>query len=71
MNEWKKYKRKGTAEMRLLIPGEDIPVREGDMIARNPKNHEDQWLVGRKYFKENFELIDLKKSPYDSMCGAP
>ena len=29
----------------------------GDMIARNSKNHKDQWLVAEKYFKENFELI--------------
>ena len=28
----------------------------GDMIARNPKNHHDQWLVAEKYFKENFKL---------------
>lgn len=29
----------------------------GDMIARNPKNHEDKWLVAEKYFKDNFEEI--------------
>jgi len=29
----------------------------GDMIARNPKNHDDQWLVAEKYFKDNFEEI--------------
>lgn len=29
--------------------------RVGDMIARNPKNHLDQWLVAEQYFKENFE----------------
>jgi len=27
----------------------------GDMIARNPKNHRDQWLVAEQYFKDNFE----------------
>ena len=27
----------------------------GDMIARNPKNHNDQWLVARQYFEDNFE----------------
>lgn len=27
----------------------------GDMIARNPKNHADQWLVAEQYFKDNFE----------------
>jgi hypothetical protein len=25
------------------------------MIARNPKNHADQWLVAAKYFADNFE----------------
>ena len=29
----------------------------GDMIARNPKNHNDQWLVAKKYFEENFEEL--------------
>jgi hypothetical protein len=29
----------------------------GDMVARNPLNHEDQWLIAEKYFKENFEEI--------------
>lgn len=27
----------------------------GDMIARNPKNHNDQWLVAKQYFDDNFE----------------
>ena len=29
----------------------------GDMIARNPENHKDQWLVAEKYCNANFELI--------------
>jgi hypothetical protein len=29
----------------------------GDMIARNPKNHLDQWLVAKQYFEDNFEPI--------------
>lgn len=32
----------------------------GDMIARNPANHNDQWLVAEKYFKDNFENINPK-----------
>ena len=28
----------------------------GDMIARNPKNHLDQWLIAEQYFKDNFEI---------------
>jgi hypothetical protein len=50
------------------MPGENIdgvsisvPDKEagspkvGDMIARNPKNHADQWLVSAQYFADNFE----------------
>ena len=29
----------------------------GDMIARNPKNHADKWLVAAKYFADNFESV--------------
>lgn len=28
--------------------------RAGDMIARNPDNHEDKWLVAKEYFDMNF-----------------
>jgi hypothetical protein len=31
--------------------------RIGDMIARNPNNHLDQWLVAEKYFNDNFEKL--------------
>jgi len=30
----------------------------GDMIARNPQNHADQWLVTAAYFRDNFEPLD-------------
>jgi len=29
----------------------------GDMIARNPKNNQDQWLVSKTYFEDNFEEL--------------
>lgn len=29
----------------------------GDMIARNPKNHNDLWLVSEEYFDDNFEEL--------------
>jgi hypothetical protein len=68
MTEFKYYRRSQIAEMRPYAPGEvlsdDISVsaldrdngspKEGDMIARNPKNHQDQWLVAAKYFADNF-----------------
>ena len=63
--EWKKYKRKGLSEMRPYVLGEDLthisvspeddPPNDMGMIARNPKNHKDQWYVARKYFEDNLE----------------
>lgn len=29
--------------------------KEGDMIARNPQNHNDMWLVAQKFFEDNYE----------------
>jgi len=62
------YRRTQIAEMRPYIMGErldDVSVssedakagspKAGDMIARNPANHKDQWLVARAYFLANFE----------------
>ena len=66
MSEFKKYVRKGYSEMRPYIPGEDLSnisvanvdtPEEGGMIARNPKNHSDQWYVAKKYFEDNLELV--------------
>lgn len=31
--------------------------KQTNMVARNPLNHEDQWLVAEQYFLENFEEI--------------
>ena len=66
--DWKQYKRKGLSEMRPYEYGEDMSrisiskpdkdngsPKPGDMIARNPKNHDDQWLVAKKYFDDNLE----------------
>ena len=35
----------------------------GDMIARNPINHNDQWLIAEQYFKDNFEYYIIRISP--------
>jgi len=45
----------------ISVSSEDLnngSPKKGDMIARNPKNHKDQWLVAEKYFSDNFESID-------------
>lgn len=67
--EFKRYRRKAKlAELRPWEPGEDLAgvsvspkdkeagcPKEGDMIARNPDNHGDQWLMSKQYFDENIE----------------
>ena len=67
MSEFKQYKRKGLSEMRPYVLGEDLThvsvsepdkqleTLEGGYIARNPKNHADQWYVAKKYFDDNLE----------------
>ncbi len=66
MSDFKQYQRKGLSEMRPYIPGEDltgISVSQtdtpelGGMIARNPKDHNDQWYVAKKYFDDNLEEV--------------
>ena len=71
-SEFKRYRRKQIAELRPYVPGEDLSERvsisasdrdagspkAGDMIARNPEDHDDQWLVSKEYFAANFEPID-------------
>ena len=66
--DFKRYRRKQIAELRPYVNGEDLAgvsisqadrdngsPQLGDMIARNPKNHSDQWLVAAAYFADNFE----------------
>ena len=60
MSEFKQYRRRQIAELRPYVPGENLTEQRvsisaedaaagspkaGDMVARNPKNHADQWLV--------------------------
>ena len=65
-----KYRRKQVAEMRPYQDGDDLngvsishvdrnagSPKPGDMIARNPKNYTDKWLVAAKYFADNFESV--------------
>ena len=67
---YKQYRRKQVAEMRPYQHGDDLngvsisdvdrnagSPKPGDMIARNPKNHADKWLVAAKYFADNFESV--------------
>lgn len=68
---FKQYRRKSISEMRPYQEGEildsKVSISEadkengspklGDMIARNPLNHNDQWLVAEQYFKDNLEAL--------------
>jgi hypothetical protein len=69
MEGYRQYKRKGLSEMKEYEDGEDLTgvsisaadlkngsPKVGDMIARNPLNHDDKWLVAEKYFNDNLEL---------------
>jgi len=67
--EFKRYKRKVIAELRHYVAGDSLNTsisisdfdkengspKSGDMIARNLKDHNDQWLVSKAYFDDNFE----------------
>ncbi len=70
MSEFTQYRRKQIAELRPYVDGEDMAgisvsdpdkqagsPKAGDMIARNPKNHADKWLVAAQYFADNFEPV--------------
>lgn len=70
MTDFTQHRRKQIAELRPYQPGETLDgvsiadvdkaagsPKVGDMIARNPKNHADQWLVAAAYFADNFEPV--------------
>lgn len=70
MTEFTRYRRSQIAELRPYQDGEpmdDVSIsapdkdagspKAGDMIARNPKNHADKWLVAAQYFADNFEPV--------------
>jgi len=70
-HSFQQYRRKGLSELRPYREGEILDSKVsisqsdrdagspvlGDMIARNPDNHEDQWLVACEYFLDNLELV--------------
>ncbi|TAL29062.1 MAG: hypothetical protein EPN98_21715 [Phenylobacterium sp.] len=69
-DEFKRFRKKQFAELRPYVDGENMAgvsvsaedakagsPKVGDMIARNPKNLNDQWLVAAAYFADNFEPV--------------
>ena len=70
MSEYHNYRRSQIAELMFWDSQVDMSQvsvsqadkdagspKTGDMIARNPKNHADKWLVAKKYFEDNFEPL--------------
>jgi hypothetical protein len=68
---FKRYRRTQIAEMEPWVEGYDMTgvsvsasdlaagsPKTGDMIARNPKNHADRWLVAAMYFADHFERVE-------------
>lgn len=69
---FQRYRRSQIAEMRPWEPGMNMwrvsvsavdleagSPKAGDMIARNPENHDDMWLVAAQYFADNFEPVEI------------
>jgi hypothetical protein len=65
--EFQRFRKNEYCEMRPYLEGEDMTgiavgdvdarngsPRKGDMIARNPRNPEDRWLVSEEDFLNNY-----------------
>lgn len=65
IDQFKKYKMlvaNKAADNWIPVSISDVDLKAGspklgDMIARNPKNHLDQWLVAKEDFESNFEEL--------------
>jgi hypothetical protein len=66
MSEWKQYSKASEIEAMPWTPDFDMselssepkdPPKKGDMIARNPKDRDDMWLVSMEYFRENYSPV--------------
>lgn len=64
------YRKKGIQELVPWTPKTDMDgvsvsdadfrdgsPKEGDMIALNPRDPSDRWLVAERFFKDNYELV--------------
>ena len=68
---FKKYAKANAVEMRPYVENEALPVgitisatdvengspKVGDMIVRNPENHDDKWLISEDYFTANYTEV--------------
>lgn len=64
---WKTYRKRALTQLRPWTPedphqpnaaqiAEGSP-KVGDMIARDPGNPQDEWLITEKFFKDNYDLV--------------
>jgi hypothetical protein len=64
----KLYRKKGTIEAERWTPGIDMEgvsigendkkagsPKAGDMLARDPENPADRWLIAEEYFRRHYE----------------
>ena len=67
ITEYKNYRKKLLQPMRPYILGEDLSnvsistpdiPGEGGMIAVNPNDPKDQWYVAKKFYEDNYELVE-------------
>jgi hypothetical protein len=69
----KLYRKKGLIEAERWMPGMNMDgvtindldkqggsPRDGDMIARDPSNPRDSWLISSAYFEANYEEADKR-----------
>lgn len=75
LNSFTKYQKKQPQLMKAYIEGEELPSnvsiseadkkngspKKGDMIAINPNNPDDMWLVAKKFFQDNYEKVKYPK----------
>lgn len=47
-------------DMNHLAYCQDAGTNPGGYVARNPKNHADQWYVAQVYFEENLEPVSAR-----------
>jgi hypothetical protein len=78
------YSRITIVEMRPYVIGEDMTnvyvdaalaehghPKEGDMIARNPRDRGEQWLMTKENFSANFETMAEARGAPQGVAGKP
>jgi hypothetical protein len=67
---WLEAQKSGHIEVRAAAeggeviesPSGDLTAEDGDLIARDPSNHDDQWVIKPGYFLENYQYMEEGES---------